>query len=212
MLKVHTYPLGPIETNCYIIRDENNQCLVIDPGEEGSRIINVLKKKELTPIGILLTHAHFDHIGAVDKVRDYYHIPVYVHIDENEWLENPKLNGSAKYPSLPIVKVKLADTLISEEGFMQIKDFKFEIRHTPGHSPGSISFVFNEEGFAIVGDTLFKQSIGRTDLPGGNQQELIQSIHDRLLTLNDDIIIYPGHGSSTTIAIEKETNPYLNGF
>ena len=212
MLKIRTYPLGPIETNCYIIQNESGHCLVIDPGEEGTRLVRKLKKLELTPVAILLTHAHFDHIGAVDILRDHFNIPVYIHTEENDWLSDPALNGSARYPGIPTVRNKKADHLISEEGIMEVGPFRFEVRYTPGHSPGSVSYIFTEDGFAVVGDTLFRQSVGRTDLPGGNTKELLLSIHDKLLTLDDDMIIYPGHGPSTTPEYEKDANPFLNGF
>ena len=168
MLKVNTYPLGPIQTNCYIISDESGNCLIMDPGEESGRIINKVKSKELTPVAILLTHAHFDHIGAVDSIRDRYNIPVYIHEEEQDWLSDPRLNGSAKYPGLPDIRTRKADKLISDEGMMTVGPFEFEVRHTPGHSPGSVSYIFGPSRFAIVGDTLFQQGVGRTDLPGGN--------------------------------------------
>ncbi|CAM3122459.1 MBL fold metallo-hydrolase [Filibacter tadaridae] len=212
MLKVSTYPLGPIQTNCYIIQDNKGNCLIVDPGEEGARIIAKVKKAELTPCAILLTHAHFDHIGAVDIVRDKFFIPVYIHEDEQDWLSNADLNGSARYPTLPRVSIRKADHLITKEGLMEIGPFTFEVKHTPGHSPGSVTYVFSDDHFAIVGDTLFKRSIGRTDLPGGNTNELLASIHDKLLTLDDDFILYPGHEASTTPIDEKDTNPFLNGF
>jgi hydroxyacylglutathione hydrolase len=212
MLKINTYPLGPIQTNCYIISDETGNCLIVDPGEESGRIINKVKSKELTPIAILLTHAHFDHIGAVDSIRDRYNIPVYIHEEEQDWLTDSKLNGSAKYPGLPNVRTRKADKLISDEGIMNVGPFEFEVRHTPGHSPGSVSYIFAVSRFAIVGDTLFQQGVGRTDLPGGNMGVLLTSIHDKLLSLDDDFIIYPGHGPSTTPEDEKDSNPFLNGF
>ena len=132
--------------------------------------------------------------------------------EEREWLSNPTLNGSAKYAGLPNVQNKDADFNIQEEGMMTIGPFEFEVRHTPGHSPGSVSYIFLNSQFAVVGDTLFKQSVGRTDLPGGNTNTLLTSIHDKLLTLDDEVIIYPGHGPATTVENEKDTNPFLNGF
>jgi hydroxyacylglutathione hydrolase len=212
MLKVNTYPLGPIQTNCYIISDEPGNCLIMDPGEESGRIINKVKNKELTPVAILLTHAHFDHIGAVDSIRDRYNIPVYIHEEEQDWLLDPRLNGSAKYPGLPDIRTGKADILISDEGMMTVGPFEFEVRYTPGHSPGSVSYIFGPSRFAIVGDTLFQHGVGRTDLPGGNTGVLLASIHDKLLSLDDDFIIYPGHGPSTTPEEEKDSNPFLNGF
>ncbi len=212
MLKVNTYPLGPIQTNCYIISDESGNCLIMDPGEESGRIINKVKSKEMTPVAILLTHAHFDHIGAVDSIRDRYNIPVYIHEEEQDWLSDPRLNGSAKYPGLPDISTRKADILIRDEGMMTVGPFEFEVRYTPGHSPGSVSYIFGPSRFAIVGDTLFQHGVGRTDLPGGNTGVLLASIHDKLLSLDDDFIIYPGHGPSTTPEEEKDSNPFLNGF
>ncbi|NYF24589.1 MBL fold metallo-hydrolase [Sporosarcina sp. JAI121] len=212
MLEISIYPLGPIQTNCYIISDSLGNCLIVDPGEESARLIRKVESKELTPTAILLTHAHFDHIGAVDSIRDRYNIPVYVHEEEQEWLTNPKLNGSAKYSGLPDVSNRKADHIIRDEGMMSVGSFEFEVRHTPGHSPGSVSYIFAPSRFAIVGDTLFKQGVGRTDLPGGNTHVLLASIHDKLLSLDDDYNIYPGHGPSTTPEEEKDSNPFLNGF
>lgn len=212
MLKVSTYPLGPIQTNCYIVQNETGHCLIIDPGEEGERIIREIEKGGLTPSAILLTHAHFDHIGAVDEVRDYFNVPVYIHEIENDWLADPSLNGSIKYPGFPNVTNRKADHVLNVEAIMEIGPFTFETRHTPGHSPGSISYIFEQGRFAVVGDTLFQSSVGRTDLPGGDTNTLLASIHNKLLTLDDDFIIYPGHGPATTPGREKDTNPFLNGF
>ncbi|WP_262173346.1 MBL fold metallo-hydrolase [Saccharococcus sp. Marseille-Q5394] len=211
MLEIRTYPLGPIQTNCYVVYNREGECLVIDPGEEGDRIIAEIEKTNGKPLAILLTHAHFDHIGAVDRVRNHFGIPVHIHEAEHDWLGNPDLNGSSRYPGLPLVKNKDADQFL-QEGELNIGPFQLEVRHTPGHSPGSVSFVFKEAQFAVVGDTLFKGSIGRTDLPGGDTKTLLQSIHDKLLTLDDEIVVYPGHGPSTTTEEEKDMNPFLNGF
>ncbi|WPK11468.1 MBL fold metallo-hydrolase [Lysinibacillus louembei] len=213
-LSVRTYPLGPIQTNCYIVSNRSKQCLIFDPGEEGERLIHEIKANQLKPLAIFLTHTHFDHIGAVNAVRDAFNIPVYVHEKEVAWLADPMKNGSGKYAELPnyIVEKPLSEHIIQKEQMFNIEDFTFKAVFTPGHSPGSISYLFEEDGFAIVGDTLFEGSIGRTDLIGGSMPVLLQSIHDKLLTLPEETIIYPGHGDYTTPAVEMDANPFLNGF
>lgn len=214
MLNVRSYSLGPVQTNCYIVSNKEKDCLIFDPGEEGARIISELRKNGLNPLAILLTHTHFDHIGAVDTIREAYQIPLYVHEKEVAWLADPMKNGSGKYAELPNYSVNLPDNehIIRTEGELEIGAFTMTVAHTPGHSPGSVSFIFKEDGFAIVGDTLFEQSIGRTDLIGGSTNVLLKSIHDKLLSLPEDTIIYPGHGNYTTPASEMDSNPFLNGF
>lgn len=214
MLNVRTYNLGPIQTNCYVISNKNKECIIFDPGEEGARLIKEIRSNGLKPLAVFLTHTHFDHIGAVDIVRETFEVPVYVHEKEVDWLADPMKNGSGKYAELPnyVVKPPKAEHIIRKEQNFEVGDFTFKAVFTPGHSPGSISYIFEEDGFAIVGDTLFEQSVGRTDLIGGSMPVLLKSIHDKLLTLPEDTIIYPGHGSYTTPAAEMETNPFLNGF
>ncbi|MFH7819325.1 MBL fold metallo-hydrolase [Neobacillus thermocopriae] len=211
-MKWQQIPFGIIQTNCYIIEGTNKTCLIVDPGDEGNKLINLIKSKGLTPLAILLTHAHFDHIGAVDDIRNTYKIPVYVHKLEEKWLEDPILNASQSFPSIGTVKIHPADHLIMDEGVMKIGDFEFQVFHTPGHSPGSVSYYFEKEGFVISGDALFQGSIGRTDLPGGNQSQLLQSIHNKLLTLPEDTYVLSGHGPITTIIDEMDSNPFLNGY
>ena len=214
MLNIRSYNLGPIQTNCYIVSNKSKQCIIFDPGEEGARLVKEIRANQLTPLAIFLTHAHFDHIGAVDVLREAFSIPVYIHEKEVSWLADPMKNGSGKYVELPnyVVALPEAEHIIKSEGELTIGPFTFTVVHTPGHSPGSISFIFKEDGFAIVGDTLFEGSIGRTDLIGGSMQLLLKSINDKLLVLGDETIIYPGHGSYTTPEKEKNTNPFLNGF
>ncbi|WP_316572032.1 MBL fold metallo-hydrolase [Neobacillus sp. YIM B06451] len=205
-------PLGGLQTNCYILYREDRTCLIFDPGEEGTKLINILAEKKLEPRAILLTHAHFDHIGAVDTIRDRYGIPVYIHNREAKWLSDPALNGSGLFPVGPPIRVRDADYLIKNEGEMTVDGFTFNVFETPGHSPGSVSFYFSEKGIIVSGDALFMGSIGRTDLPGGNEKELMKSIHSKLLALPEETIVLPGHGPATTIGDEMDTNPFLHGF
>ena len=214
MYSVRTYSLGPVQTNCYIVSNINKDCLIFDPGEEGARLVKELRSKGLKPLAILLTHTHFDHIGAVDALREVFDLPLYVHEKEVSWLADPLKNGSGKYAELPnyTVNAPSEEHILRKEGSLTIGDFTFKVAHTPGHSPGSVSFIFEEDGFAIVGDTLFERSVGRTDLIGGSMDVLLKSIHNKLLALPEDTIIYPGHGNYTTPAAEINQNPFLNGF
>lgn len=209
-MKVHVYPLGMLETNCYIIEGEK-ELLVIDPSDNGAFINEKIQSFNKNVKAILLTHAHFDHIGAVDEVVKANNVEVFVHSNEKTWLTDTEKNGSKKFEMYQIPKV-VQHTVPHEidEGTHQIGEFEFEVRHTPGHSPGSISFIFNN--FAVVGDTLFKGGIGRTDLYKGSMGTLMQSIEEKLLELDPNTIIFPGHGPESTIGEEEMTNPYINGF
>lgn len=204
-------PLGIMQTNCYIV-EKDQACLVFDPGSEGNKLIEWLEEKELKPIAILLTHAHFDHIGAVDEVRNHYKIPVYLHEKEKNFPTDPTLNGSSYFRTSSPIVANPADFLLAREESMKVGDFEFSIYETPGHSPGSVSYYFQSEGFVISGDALFNGSIGRTDLPGGNQSVLLESIHEKLLQLPEETVVMPGHGPTTTILDEMDSNPFLNGF
>jgi len=212
MLKIEQMELGPVQTNCYIVSNHGKQALIFDPGEEAVKIKGLLKKRGLTPLAILLTHAHFDHIGAVDELRELYKIPVYLHTLEKDWLGRPNLNGSGKYAAVPDYRINEADVLLTDEKELAIGPFEMDLLHTPGHSPGSISYSFKEEGFAIVGDTLFRGSIGRTDLIDGSEKKLLQSIRSSLLTLPAETVLFPGHGPDTTPAAESTSNPFLRGY
>lgn len=209
MLKIDRLELGPVQTNCYIVSDKERNCIIFDPGEEAGKVQALIKQKQLTPLAILLTHAHFDHIGAVDELRDLYDIPVYLHEKERDFLASPNLNGSGKYAMIPDCRVKEADKWITRDEPLEIGPFHMELRHVPGHSPGSVMFYFHDDRFAIVGDTLFSGSIGRTDLADGSEELLLSSIRRALLTLPDDTFLFPGHGPDTTPLREKQHNPFL---
>ena len=209
MMKWTQIPLGPLQTNCYIVSEGQN-CLIIDPGEEPQKIIQYIQTKKLKSLAILLTHAHFDHIGALDAVRDHYEIPAYIHEREAKWLLDPALNGSQNwFPESPM-RMKPADHILANEQELTIGEFTFEVLETPGHSPGSVSFYAKEERLLFSGDVLFQGSVGRTDLIGGSESVLLKSIETKLLPLSDDTIVFPGHGSITTILDEKNANPFLN--
>ncbi|EUJ28937.1 hydroxyacylglutathione hydrolase [Listeria grayi] len=198
---------GLIEENCYIIH-QDKKALIVDPGAEAELIIAKIKELAVEPVAILLTHCHFDHIGALEEVRNTYEIPVYVSPLEQEWLANPEFNGSAAfsaYANHPVICEPAEYELEMKE--YDIEGFRFRVVPTPGHSIGSVSYIFAD--FVISGDALFKGSVGRSDLYTGDHETLIAGIKKHLFTLPDAFKVYPGHRDSTTIGYEKETNPYF---
>lgn len=209
-MKVHTMSLGILETNCYIVENDR-AVLVIDPGAEPERVINQIRAINKPVTAILLTHTHFDHIGAVDELCRQFDVPLYAADKEKYWLTNSEFNGSQKYSAygMPEIIVRQIPKVLVK-GSRTIGTFQFDVYETPGHSPGSLSFVFDD--FAVVGDTLFKEGIGRTDLKEGNLQSLMHSITEVLFRLDEQMIIYPGHGPKTTIGYEMNHNPFINGY
>lgn len=209
-MEIHSFALGPVGTNAYLLINPQNKGLLFDPGANSDKLYDFIDNRGLELQGILITHAHFDHIGGLEQLRERTGAPVYIHTLENAWLGDPLLNGSGRTPWTQIVPRTVcspADVVISEEGELQVGDFMMEILHTPGHSPGSISYRF--ESFVICGDTLFKNGIGRTDLLEGSHTVLMESINKKLLVLPDETYIYPGHGPRSTIGEEKVANPFL---
>lgn len=202
-------PLGPLQTNAYLLFSENKDCIIIDPGSEGGRLNNIIKNQSLKPLAILLTHAHFDHIGAVDDVRDKWDIPVYIHQREDKWLGDAMLNGSGLFLTSEPITARPADNIIKAEQDLTIGSFSFKVFETPGHSPGSVSYYVHSMGVVFSGDALFYGSIGRTDLRGGDHNQLIKSIREKLLILPKNTIVLSGHGQETLIEREIEHNPFL---
>lgn len=211
-MKYYQLPLGPLGTNCYILENEIKQCIIFDPGEEAGKLIHFIKNKGIKPKAILLTHAHFDHIGALDEVRDAFKIPAYIHKKESAWLSDATLNGSELFMVGKKIQQKEAEEIITKEGKLEIENFIFEVLETPGHSPGSVSYYLRDEGYLFSGDVLFQGSVGRTDLPGGSMEVLMNSIHKKLLNLPENTIVFPGHGGLTLLEDEMNNNPYINGF
>lgn len=207
MLKVESFALGPLETNAYLLLDpESNKAVIIDPGMNPERLIERIKDMDVE--AILLTHAHFDHIGGVDVIRKLKNCPVYLHAAEADWLTVPEYNGSARWVDItPPIITEPAEHALQDGQTLQLLGEEIQVYHTPGHSPGSVSFLWGSHLFG--GDVLFQRSVGRTDLPGGSQRELYESIHNVLFRMDPSTIVYPGHGPSTTIGFEQEHNPFV---
>lgn len=207
-IAVHRIVTGPLQENAYIVQKERN-ALIIDPGADADKIIQKINDLDVVPRAVLLTHTHFDHIGALDTIRNTYHIPAYVNQLEEEWLIDPNLNLSAAMnPNGQNVICEPAEfSLDVDYCTRRLGDIEFKVLPTPGHSIGSMSFYFDHCIF--VGDVLFHHSIGSTQFPTGNMEQLEHTIKEQLYTLPDDTIVYPGHGQHTTIGEEKKHNPYI---
>ena len=199
-----TIQVGSFEVNCSIL-SENGKAWIVDPGQEADRIVALLEKKGLEPAAILLTHAHFDHIGGVPGLlARYLDLPVYVHEKDAVMFGHPMNQLPPDYP--PVGKPK---GLTSSIGSIDsIKSIGVEIIETPGHTPGGVCYHFPAAKLLLSGDTLFAGSVGRTDLPGGDMATLMDSIR-KLTSVPDDTLVIPGHGPHTTIAAEKAGNPFL---
>ncbi|MEZ4804868.1 MAG: MBL fold metallo-hydrolase [Bacteroidia bacterium] len=211
MLKVKSFTFNPFGENTYIVYSENGECIIFDPGmylsseqEELSRFIDA---NQLKPIHLINTHCHIDHIFGNTYCADKYNLKLKAHQLEKSILamgeQSAMLYGLKYHKSVEI------KTSINEKETIEIGQDQLELRFTPGHSPGSLSFYNQDFNFVIVGDALFKHSIGRTDLPGGDHQTLINSIKSELLSLPDQTIVYSGHGDPTTIGEERKSNPFL---
>lgn len=207
MIKVKKIISGRMEVNCYIVYDANTKkCIIVDPGEDGDLVINEVKKEDLIPEMLVNTHGHYDHILSNEKIRSEFDIPLAAHKDEIQMLADPQRNASALfgYP----VSVKTPEIVLEDDQKVDLSFTSFKVIHTPGHTKGGICLLFDD--FIITGDTLFAGTIGRTDFPGGDYEEMKRSLQ-RIKVLNPNTIIYPGHGSITTIANELRHNPFLNG-
>lgn len=205
MYKIHTLVVGRLQTNCYILQSQS-ESLIIDPGDEPERILRFIKDVNVTPTRIIATHTHFDHVLGVNGVRQGTKAPFLIHEDDLPMLKSmqsrvPQIMGF-EVPPPPKV-----DSYLKNGDSLKVGDETVRVLYTPGHSPGSISLT--GKGYVLTGDALFNQSIGRTDLPGGDLETLIRSINERLFKLDDDTTVYPGHGPETTIGDEKLANPFV---
>ena len=199
---------GQFAQNCYLVADvETEECIVVDPGEESGRILAEVALRGWRITAIWLTHAHVDHILGVAAVKAAAGAPVHLHPADRSLYEG--LPQQAQWMGLTAEPAPLPDHALSPGSRLRVGRHEFEVRHTPGHSPGSVSFVGT--AVALTGDALFAGSVGRTDLPGGDGAALLRSIRRELLPLPDETVVYSGHGPATTIGVERTTNPFLTG-
>jgi len=211
MINIKTFAFNPFQTNTYILSDESKEAIVIDPSfvhfQEEEIFDNYLKENNLRLVGAYNTHLHFDHCFGAKHVKQKYGIGYAAHFSGLQFVK-----GAAKQASVYGVEISDIDTPskeITENDTIKFGNSELRILNTPGHAAGSLCFVSDDEHFVITGDVLFRESIGRTDLPTGNLDLLLESIHNKLFTLGGEFKVYPGHGPSTTIAEEISGNPFL---
>jgi hydroxyacylglutathione hydrolase len=206
--RMKTLVLGIARTNCYIINNgETKEAIVVDPADEAGKIEQYLKANDLVCKGILLTHGHFDHILAAKEIALMTDAKIYAPETEMELLLDPNLNCSNQLSRDYSLAV---DILLKDQQELKIAGFKIKVIHTPGHTAGSSAYYISGHGILISGDTLFRETVGRSDLPTGDSKILIASILDKLMILEDQVKVYPGHGDSTTIGYERDNNIYLS--
>ena len=203
MLKVKCISVGPLGANCYLLYNQID-AIIIDPGFDGQTICDLASKLNIKIKHIILTHGHFDHIGAVSYIKDRFDCDVYIHKNDGAFLNNPSLNLSDRFASS--ILYDGAHTCVGEET-LNLLEYDFKFISTPGHTPGSVCIMV--EDMLFTGDTLFRCSIGNAFPPYGNTVQEIKSIKEKILKLDDSLICYPGHGEPTTIGYEKQFNPYL---
>ena len=209
-MKIDTFVLGDFQTNSYVVRatDRTKDCVVIDTGLSAEPLIDFLEENDLNPIAVIFTHGHADHIAGLNLLRDRSgDIKVAIHTDDAQMITDPVKNLSIM-TGVGFTSAA-ADVIIQAEGPIEFAGIRFEVLHTPGHTPGGICLYCPDVGILFSGDALFADSIGRTDFPGGNYAQLIDSIKSKLLALPDETIVYTGHGPTTTIGDERRHNQYL---
>ena len=206
---LETFPVGPLQCNCTLLGDEEaGEAIVIDPGDEVSRIYRRIADLGLKVKQILVTHAHIDHVGGALKLKHLTGAPIL--LNENDLPLLKMMEAQAAWVGVPTPEVAAPDASLEDGLTVGLDRYPARVLHTPGHTQGSVCLHFEPLNMVIAGDTLFAGSIGRTDLPGGNPRQIIESIESRLLALPDATSVIPGHGPATTIGAERNNNPFLN--
>ena len=206
-IEIKSMTLGMVATNCYlIINKENKEALLVDPADNALRISNVIEENGCTLKAILLTHGQFDHIMALNDLKKRYNVPVYAHEEEEDVLKQSSLNLSG---SIGQIYTTQADVYVKDGEHLKLAGLDVIVLYTPGHTKGGACYYFPEEKVLMSGDTLFHCSIGRTDFPTGSMSQLVRSVKEQLFVLPDDVQVYPGHDSVTSIGYEKQYNPFF---
>ena len=206
-IEIKSMTLGMVATNCYlIINKETKEALLIDPADNALRISNVIEENVCTLKAILLTHGHFDHIMALNELKKRYNVPVYAHEEEEDVLKQSSLNMSGMIGQIYTTQ---ADIYVKDGEHLKLAGLDIIVLHTPGHTKCGVCYYLPEEKVLMSGDTLFHCSIGRTDFPTGSMSQLVRSVKEQLFVLPDDVQVYPGHDSVTSIGYEKQYNPFF---
>ena len=206
-MEIEQYCVGQVATNCYFaINGETKEMLVIDPGDSAKMLADKINQEGLKPQAILLTHGHFDHVMAAEELAGIFGVKIYAHEKEQDTLENPGKNVSLMVGGRDAYH---ADVYVKDEEVLELAGMKVKVLHTPGHTAGGCCYYLEEEGALFSGDTLFCQSVGRTDFPGGSMSEIVRPIKEKLMALPDEVRVYPGHMDLTTIGKERAYNPFL---
>lgn len=198
--------VGRMQTNCFLIANDK-KCIIVDPGSNFEKIVNTIESNEYEPVAIFLTHGHFDHIMAVNELKEKYGINIYAAKPEKELLEDESLNCSIHFG---YNYETAADVLLNDGQWINVIGIDIKVIYTPGHTAGSCCYYIKDEKAIIAGDTLFYTSVGRSDLPTGDERTLLKSLR-MLMELPAETKVYCGHGPETTIGFEKECNPYIRG-
>ena len=203
--RIQTCVMGMVSTNCYIVyRKGGKSAVIVDPADNGAYILNKCRELQVEPEAVLLTHGHFDHIMGIDGILEEYQVPVYVHEEEAELIQDPILNESNTYTN----GYTFGNAEYTRDGqILELIGYKFRVIHTPGHTSGGVSYYVESENVLFSGDTLFHGSVGRTDFKTSSMSSLVHSIREKLFLLPDETVVYPGHMGATSIGTEKQINP-----